>query len=69
MSAAARGIRTLLETGLLAGRSLRHIPDEIFTLFPELRAGPSEPARPFVPGGKAQKMVQRHRRNGKTLVC
>lgn len=59
-----------LYTGPQAMKSLgQAAQDEIFTLFPELRAGPSEPARPFVPGGKAQKMVQRHRRNGKTLVC
>ncbi|WP_405403640.1 Hint domain-containing protein [Paracoccus sp. Ld10] len=59
-----------LYTGPQAMKSLgQAAQDEIFTLFPELRAGPSEPARPFVPGGKAQQMVQRHRRNGKTLIC
>ncbi|MFT4012082.1 MAG: Hint domain-containing protein [Paracoccus sp. (in: a-proteobacteria)] len=42
--------------------------DEIFTLFPQLRQAPAQPARPFVPGAKARQMVQRHRRNHKSLV-
>lgn len=59
-----------LYTGPQALKSLgQAAQDEIFTLFPELRAGPAEPARPFVPGGKGQQMAQRHRRNGKMLVC
>ncbi|CAM3192690.1 Hint domain-containing protein [Paracoccus nototheniae] len=58
-----------LYTGAEAMKSLgRAAQDEIFALFPELRAAPSEPARPFVPGAKARQLAQRHHRNGKALL-
>lgn len=58
-----------LFTGPEAMKSLgQEARDEIFTLFPELRDTPAEPARPFIPGGKARQLVQRHQRNGKHLV-
>ncbi|SMO68796.1 Hint domain-containing protein [Paracoccus laeviglucosivorans] len=43
--------------------------DEIFTLFPELRDMPATGARPFVSGGKARNMAERHQRNHKQLFC
>lgn len=42
--------------------------EEIFALFPELRAQTAEPARPLIPGAKARQMVERHQRNHKDLV-
>ncbi|MTH34205.1 hemolysin [Paracoccus limosus] len=42
--------------------------EEIFALFPELRAESAQPVRPLIPGAKARQMVERHQRNGKKLV-
>ena len=58
-----------LYTGTEALKSLGDAAaEEIFALFPELRNRPADPARLLAAGAKARQMVQRHRRNGKTLV-